>query len=75
MSIFKVFYVQTALDLAKERNHNDVAEYLQSIADLNQQLRDAAKKGDLEEVTRLRDQGAQINVVKFRVNCSIYVHY
>ena len=29
--------------------------------DLDQQLRDAARDGDLEEVTRLRDQGARIH--------------
>ena len=28
---------------------------------LNQQLHDAADKGDLEEVTRHRDQGARID--------------
>ncbi len=31
------------------------------MAELNQKLRDAAEKGDLEEVTRLRDQGAQVD--------------
>ena len=31
------------------------------MADLNEHLRDAAKKGDLEGVTRLRDLGAQVD--------------
>ena len=38
------------------------SSFLQSILDLNQQLRDAAKEGDLEAVTRLvRDEGAYVN--------------
>ena len=31
------------------------------LSNLNQQLRDAADIGDLEEVTRLRDHGARID--------------
>ena len=44
-----------------ENNHEEVAAYLKSMADLNQQLCDVSAKGDLEEVTRLHDQGAQVD--------------
>ena len=42
--------------------------------DLDQQLRDAARKGDLEEVTRLRDQGARIDGAdEVNYSCTTYL--
>ncbi len=62
-SVVGKFLVRAGAKIGDTESYGNCHQaFLQSILDLNQQLRDAAEEGDLEAVTRLvRDEGAQVN--------------
>ena len=48
----------------------EILRFLETVPGWNQQLRDAAKEGDLEAVTRLvRDEGAQVDGADEVIEC------
>ncbi|WP_374699517.1 ankyrin repeat domain-containing protein [Wolbachia endosymbiont (group A) of Limnophora tigrina] len=51
---------KTPLDLAREKGHTDIVNFLSREENLNQELLTAAAQGDLDKVTNLIEQGAEV---------------